>query len=113
MTLSDEQFREEFKPLQIPAAFSAEDSQENKILYALALLEEATATEVADKLEELQPGIKNEQLIESTSEYLEQKFRKGLLNGGKKDGKMFYNLSKVTKANDGSVDPELLLPGVD
>ena len=113
MTLTDEQFREEFKPLQIPAAFSVDDSQEDKILYALAVLEEATATEVADKLEELQPGSKNEQLLETTSEYLEQQFRKGLLNGGEKDGETVYNLSKVTRANEGGVDPDLLLPGVD
>lgn len=113
MTLSDEQFREEFKPLQIPAEFSVNDTQEDKILYALAVLEEATVKEVADKLEELQPGIRNEQLLDSTGGYLDQQFSKGLLNGGDKDGIMYYNLSKVTKTNEGSVDPDLLAPGLD
>ena len=113
MTLTDEQFREEFKPLQIPAAYSPDAKPEDKILYALAQLGEATSAEVTDKLEELGAGAKDDHLIEYTDEFLTQAFKKGLLNGGKKNGILTYNLSKVTHANEGTVDPDLLAPGVD
>ena len=113
MTLSDEQFREEFKPLQIPAVYSTEDEFTDKVLYALAQLGEATSHEVLAKLEELEPGIRNDLLFEKINEYLTGQFNKGLLNGGKKEGLVTFNLSKITQANEGSVDPDLLAPGVD
>ncbi|MFD2145828.1 hypothetical protein [Mucilaginibacter antarcticus] len=36
MIQSDEDFREEFKPLHVPAHFLEVDTQENKIIFALA-----------------------------------------------------------------------------
>ncbi len=63
MALSDEEFREEYKPIQIPSAYFTDDTQENKIIFALSELGEGTAAEVIGKLEELEPNIKDEQLI--------------------------------------------------
>ena len=37
----------------------------------------------------------------------------GLLKGSEVNGEMEYNLSKITHANDGAVDPDLLAPGLD
>ena len=113
MTLSDEQFREEFKPLQVPALYSSDDELEDKILYALAQLGEATSRQVLKKLQELEPGIMEDELYEAINEYLTGQFNKGLVNGGKKDEVIIFNLSKITHANEGSVDPDLLAPGVD
>ena len=113
MTLTDEQFRDEFKPLHVPASYDEAAGQENKVLFALALLGEGSAEEVLDKLEELEPGIRNEQFAETTKAYLQQQFDKGLLNGGERSGRTCYNLDKVTRANEGSVDPDLLAPGLD
>jgi predicted transcriptional regulator len=106
MTLSDEDFREEYKPLYIPSAYNQDDTQQNKIIYALAQLGEATAKEVINKLEELEAGIKNEQLVAITKEVLTHLYDKGLLKGEERKGEMHYNLSKITQANEGSVDPE-------
>lgn len=113
MTRSDEDFREEYKPLQIPAAYHLDDTQENKIIYALAHLGTGTDAEVVDKLEELEAGIKSEQLIAITSQVLTHLYEKGLIKGEDIRGEMHYNLSKITRPNEGSVDPELLAPGLD
>lgn len=113
MTQSDEDFREEYKPLQIPAAYQTGDTQENKILYALAQLGQGTAANVIDKLEELEPGIIDEQLTAITPQVLKHLYEKGLLNGVDLHGEMHYNLSKITHPNAGSIDPKLLAPGLD
>lgn len=42
---SDEQFREEFKPLQIAATYSQDAKPEDKILFALAQLGEASSAD--------------------------------------------------------------------
>lgn len=110
MALSDKEFREEFKPLQIPAAYKEAGSRQDKILFVLAQLGEATSAEVFQKLGEMEPGIKHEQSDEEINEVLSGLFDKGLLNGGEQRGQMYYNLSKITQANKGTVDPELLEP---
>lgn len=113
MALTDEQFREEFKPLRIPATFSSEDELDHKILYALGQLGEATLGQVYAKIVALQPGIVNEALFENIEKYLKEQFNKGLVNGVKKEGLLVFNLNKIIHANEGSVDPDLLAPGVD
>jgi hypothetical protein len=110
MPLSDKDFREEFKPLQIPAAYSEAASWQDKVLFALAQLGEATSDEVSETLGELDPNIKNKELAEQTNQILRGLFDKGLLNGGEQKGCMYYNLSKITHANEGEVDPGLLEP---
>ncbi|QEM11174.1 MULTISPECIES: hypothetical protein [Mucilaginibacter] len=102
MALSDEEFREEYKPLHIPAHFDTQDTQQNKAIYALAQIGEGTADRVLKELESLQPGIVNEQLTALVKTTLADLFNKGLLKGEEHNGQMHYNLSKITEANDGS-----------
>jgi len=113
MALSDQEFREEFKPIYVPAEFVADDSLENKIIFALAQIGEGNFTEVIKKLEELESGISNDQVPLEVEEFLKDKFDKGLLNGSTKNGINSYNLSKITNANKGTIDPDLLAPGLD
>ena len=113
MALSDEEFREEYKPINVPGAYHADDTQENKIIFALSELGEGTVTQVIAKLEELEPGIKDEQLTAITKQVLTGFYDKGLLKGVDHQGTMRYNLSKITHANEGLVDPHLLAPGLD
>lgn len=110
MTLSDQEFREAFKPLQIPADYHSAESQQDKILFALAQLGEGTSRDVTNKLAELDSSITNDQLLEETDNVLSSLYQKGLLNGGEKEGGTFYNLSKITQANKGTIDPQLLEP---
>jgi len=113
MIQSDESFRDEFKPLSIPASYESADTQESKIIFALAQLGEGSAEEVLAKLEELQPGSTDPQLAAMTEVVLSSFFNKGLIKGTDHSGKMSYNLSKITESNEGEVNPDLLAPGLD
>jgi hypothetical protein len=113
MALTDEEFREEYKPLQIPEHYEKTDTEETKIIYALAQLGEGTVTSVIGELENLEPGIMNAQMVAMAKQVLANLFDKGLLTGNDRNGTMHYNLSKITQANDGAVEPGLLAPGLD
>jgi predicted transcriptional regulator len=113
MVLSDEEFREAYKPLQVPAHFDPADSQENKIIYALAQLGECTADTVIGELEKLESDIADKQFIAFTKTALSGLYDKGHLTGHEKDGTIYYNLHKITQANGGGVNPDLLAPGLD
>jgi predicted transcriptional regulator len=113
MKLTDEEFREEYKPLYIPAHYQAADIQENKIVYALAQLGEGTVTDVMEKLEELEPNIGSEQFVALAKQALTRLYDKGLIKGEDRQGVMCYNLGKITEANNGAVNPGRLSPGLD
>ncbi|NEU07392.1 hypothetical protein GZH53_03610 [Flavihumibacter sp. R14] len=113
MALTDEEFREEFKPLRIPPAYPENGTLEDKILFALAAAGEATSAEVCQKLTDLEQGLGKKDLSEVVDNYLKQQFDKGLINGGKRNAELVFNLNKITHANEGSVDPDLLAPGLD
>ena len=108
MNRIDESFKEEFKPLQIPVEYNTENSWEEKSIYALALLEEGTARDVAAKIEELEPSSQKEEAEKHTSEVLKALFDKGLLKGRERNNQTIYNLSKIETPNSGKVDPDLL-----
>lgn len=112
MTLSDQDFREEFKPIQIPASYDPNDSLENRIIFALATLGEANGDEVFEKLREYEPDIK-ELNVKFVKQYLFTLYEKGLLKGHKVETSIRYDLSKITDPNKGYTDPELLAPGLD
>lgn len=113
MNQTDETFREEFKPLAIPASYESADTQESKIIFALAQLGEATPQEVVARLEELEPGLADGELLKATEALLTSYYNKGLIKGSDHNGQMKYNLSKITEANEGEVNPDLLAPGLD
>jgi predicted transcriptional regulator len=113
MIQSDEDFREEFKPLHIPSHYLTEDTQENKIIYALAQSGEGSAAQVIAKLEQLEPGIKDDQLVAITKTVLSHLYDKGLIRGREINSEMHYDLAKITHENDGEVNPDLLAPGLD
>ncbi len=112
MTLSDQDFREEFKPIQIPASYDISDSLENRAIFALANLGEANGDEVFKKMRAYEPGIK-EVTIKFIKQYLFTLYEKGLLKGTKEGSSIRYNLSKITEPNKGFVDPDRLAPGLD
>ncbi|MBC7757481.1 MAG: hypothetical protein H7069_01385 [Phormidesmis sp. FL-bin-119] len=112
MTLSDKDFRKEFKPLQIPASYDISDTLENRTIYALASLGEANSDEVFKKMLEFEPNIQKV-TIKFIKQYLFTLYEKELLRGNKEGNSIRYNLSKITKPNEGFVDPERLAPGLD
>ncbi len=112
MTLSDQQFRDEFKPITIPSSYDLTDTLENKAIFALASLGEASGDEVFEKIREFEPNIK-EVTIKFIKQYLFTLYEKGLLKGNKEASSVRYNLSKITDPNEGYVNPDLLAPGLD
>ena len=103
--MTDEQFREQYKPLQVPAAYKNQLSPQDKIIFALADLGEGTAEQVCKRLEELESGANPKALIAATHQVLTELYQKGLLAGNEKEGDLVYNLHKITEQNSGSTDP--------
>ena len=113
MIISDQSFREAFKPLQIPAHYNVNGTEEDRVLYALAQLGEGTVSEVATKMADFQQGTKAADFINPVKHLLIDLYQKGLLKGHDIKGAMYYNLSKIDEANSGAINPELLAPGLD
>lgn len=113
MSITDESFRDEFKPLHIPAHYQDCHNDQDKIVFALAQLGEASANGVAAKLAELDNSLNAESFIAIATSILNNLFDKGLIKGAMITGAMHYDLSKITEANDGAVNPDLLAPGLD
>lgn len=111
--MTDKEFREEYKPLQVPAHFDAESSIADQTLYALGQLGTATADEVAGKLMELHNDEAGKDLIGGVHNILTEWHSKGLIAVTNEDGGLRYSLQKITEANDGHVNPDLLAPGLD
>ncbi|WP_428329681.1 hypothetical protein [Mucilaginibacter sp.] len=111
--MTDAEFREEYKPLQVPAHYDTADSQLHKMIFALAQIGEGTATQVIAALEKLEPGFGTDQSRSFVKVTLDDLFKKGHLTGAEHDGLMHYNLSKITRPNGGAINPDLLAPGLD
>ncbi len=115
LDMTDKEFREEYKPLQVPAHFDAEAPVEEQTLYALGQLGSGTADEVVIKIKELLADENaGKDLIAGVHHFLTEWYTKGLLSSTvEENGDMRYSLQKITEANDGRVNPDLLAPGLD
>ncbi|MGY3211578.1 hypothetical protein [Mucilaginibacter sp. HD30] len=111
--MTDKEFREEYKPLNVPAHFDAAAAIEDQTLYALGQLGNATADEVAAKLMDLHNDAAGKDLIAGVHHILTEWHTKGLIAATDEDGGLRYSLQKITEANDGHVNPDLLAPGLD
>lgn len=72
---------------------------------------EAATEEVIRHLEELEPAEEHKPMIAAVRQFLGHLYKHGLIAAAEKDGSPAYNLHKITRANDGEVDPDLLAPG--
>ncbi|MFD2873742.1 hypothetical protein ACFS5N_14750 [Mucilaginibacter ximonensis] len=111
--MTDEQFREQYHPLHVPAHFEAGAPLADHILFALAQLGTGTADEIISKLKELDESLEDKLLIADVHAQLTQWHTQGLLAADEQDGSLVYSLQKITAGNDGAVDPDLLAPGLD
>ncbi|GAB2984202.1 hypothetical protein GCM10027049_22330 [Mucilaginibacter puniceus] len=113
MALSDESFREAYKPLHIPAHYDINDPEQDRVLFALAQIGIGTVNDVATEMAQLEEGVDVDSFIVLAGDVLTHLYELGLLKGSEINGEMQYNLSKITHANEGAVDPDLLAPGLD
>lgn len=109
MSKSDQEFREEFKPLQIPPSFEKAEGLEQQTIFLLAKLGEAGAVEVNEAYQ----SETGQAMPEEISAILGNLYEKGLIKGINSENGIVYNLSKITEPNRGYVDPEALAPGLD
>lgn len=113
MSLTDEEFRDEYQPLQVPAHYAEAITQKQKVIFALAQIGSGTAGDVIVQLEKLEAGKLDNHLKTATKHILVALFEQGHITGGDHDGGLHFNLSKITSENSGSVDPHNLAPGLD
>ena len=113
MSISDQSFRDEFKPLHIPAHYQDCRTDEDKVVYALAQRGEGTADDIAKALVKIDGTLDIDRYQIIVTSVLENLYEKGLIKGTDRAGYIHYDLSKITVANDGGVNPNLLAPGLD
>lgn len=111
--MTDEQFRETHQPLQVPSSFEITGSLADKVLFALADLDTASAEEIIKHLEKLEPKAEQKPMIAAVRSLLTDWYEQGRLAATDHEGTLTFNLHKITEANDGAVDPDKLAPGLD
>ena len=82
-------------------------------VFALADIREGTAEAVVRHIEWLDPDANHKLVIATTHDVLTDLFQKGLLGAREDNGDLIFNLHKITEANQGATDPDLLAPGLD
>lgn len=93
-----------FEPLHVPYRYQEQDSPEQKVIFGLGQLGEATPQEIIAKLLKSNP---QEQLSEMEAEsILKNYFDQGLIKGDDEHGSFRYNLSKILKPNSGRTNVE-------
>ena len=108
MDNADKKFIEEYKPIAIPSAYDATATNRDKVIFCLADIESGTSDEVAHKIHEHDPSESFQTTITYTTQILTDLYDKGLLKGEDRDGATFYDLSKITTANKGNINPDLI-----
>lgn len=111
--MTDEQFRALHQPLHVPAHFADAQTLTDKIAFAIADIGEANADAIIKFIEQEGPGATVKPLIAETHRLLAELYEQGLISAEEKNGELFYNLHKIIHANNGSVAPDLLAPGLD
>lgn len=104
MDSPDQSFLEEYKPLHVPHEYKNGACSRENIIYALAQLGEATASEVATKLSALEPGTEPSVHQKNAEDVLNYLFEKGLIKAINKGGELNFNLSKIEIPNSGKAD---------
>lgn len=88
-----------FEPIHVPYRYNEQDSTEQKIIFALGQLGEATADELIIKLKQVNA---DETITETeAAETLKNLYDQGLIKGENHQNRLSYNLSKIEKPNTG------------
>lgn len=101
-------FKEAHKPIHVPAYFNENDTLEDKIIYVLGQLEEASANEVGFKLAELENSDDVTHFQNSAAKHLSYLYKEGLIKGIEAEEELRFNLSKIERPNSGKINPDLL-----
>ena len=75
--MTDEQFREAHQPLQVPSSLEAANNLSDKVLFALADLDCASAEQIIQHIEELNTGAESKPLIAGVRSILTEWYQQG------------------------------------
>lgn len=90
------------EPIHVPYRYNEQDSIEQKVIFALGQLGEATAKDAFNKLKQVNTA---ETISEDEAEQILSGLHdQGLIKAEKNAGKITYNLSKIVKPNSGKTD---------
>lgn len=78
------------RTLYIPDAYRADDSEENKVIYALGLIGEGTAGDIGIKISEIDQSIEPGGFGAMAEHVLRQLYEEELIGGKLKDDVMHY-----------------------
>ncbi len=93
-----------FEPIHVPYRYNEQDTPEQKVIFALGQLGEATAAEIINKLKQVNA---DEIVTEVEAEkILKERYEQGLIKAEKHTEGTSYNLSKIVKPNSGRTDIE-------
>ena len=95
-------FNEEFKPLHVPHKYEPSLNWQDKVVYALADLNNGTIDEVATKLRDLDPEARD--ILQHTQQILIGLYDKGLIKAVEDGEHLRYNLSKILDPHTGKTD---------
>lgn len=104
MNNPNQEFLNEYKPLHVPHEYEHKACTQDNVIYALAQLKEATASEVAAKLSLFAPETDLAVHQKNAEDILNYLFNKGLIKAINKNGELNYNLSKIEVPNSGKAD---------
>ena len=73
--MNDQEFRDHFKPIQVPASYAEAGTLQEKVVFALAAVGEGPIEAVVKKLEELDPDADSKEVIGVTHRVLSEQDR--------------------------------------
>lgn len=80
--------------LSVPAGYQAAGTLQEKVLFALSATGEGPAEAVVRKIEKLDPGAANKEVIAVTHRILTELHTSGLIRGVEREGVIYYSLIK-------------------
>ncbi len=110
---NNKSFKDAHKPIHVPAHFDENDSIENKIIYVLGQLEEASAKEIGFRLAELENSDDIASFQSAAEKHLAYLYKEGLIKGIEGEDDLRFNLSKIERPNSGKINPDLLDENLD
>lgn len=96
MKYSNENSRQRYPTLNVPAHFDPAGSSQDQVVFALAQIGAGSAEEVIRELTKHQSSV-------DPVPYLKVLFDKGLILGTKAQGTMRYGLAKITRTGNDSL----------
>ncbi|AYL95950.1 hypothetical protein [Mucilaginibacter celer] len=92
MNSTNRSFIEAHKSLQVPNCFAKVSCTQDKVIFALSQLKQATVADIAEKLSEFEPSVNAYTHQKNAAEVLDYLFARGMVKITRLNGELSYNL---------------------